>query len=162
MLLLPALTIRQLHPLLSLPIGTIIFWGWSFALSLLVRTAFASESLSAGVWLFFGGIPGFLYCLIVLAVSSQLFKTKPSCSDSPKSLVLWLVTFIFCLCFVAVMMRIYESRLIHISLKYAIGPLLLLCLAMVMSILWNMHKKNGNPYIDANIRLKVDGVTAAT
>jgi len=40
--------------------------------------------------------------------------------------------------------------------------LLLLCLAMVMSILWNMHKKNGNPYIDANIRLKVDGVTAAT
>ena len=150
MLLLPALAIRQLHPLLSIPIGSLIFWGWSSTLSVLPKIAFSSESIGPAVWLFFGWAPGLLYCLIVCVVSSQLCKSKPSCSCSLDSLALWIAAFALCLCFMAISMHIYKSGTIRSLLPISVGPLLLLCAAMALSVYVNMRKQEKREHEDSN------------
>lgn len=155
-ILLPVFIILQLNPVLSVPIGALVFWAWGLVLGDIPRFADpAYDSFGPAIWALFGWIPAVVYCLIVLVVSNCLSNTLPWRSNHLSSLVLWLTVLGFCSVFLYVTLRFYGSELIAGLLFTAVGPILLFCIAMVFSIFFTMCSSilNRKP---ANMQLHLD------
>ena len=148
-LILPAWTVLRLpSPKVSIPIGSLIFWGW-----LVLAGDFEMEfdpsydSFGPGFNLLFGWAFGLGYCAIWAGVRRLLRQSREDRSWSSTSLVVWSALIGLCVCFPFMTVAIYHRSLMF-YLPYVlcgVGPILLLCIAMVFSNLLGMRKCNVAP-----------------
>jgi len=149
-LVLPAWIVFRLpNPKVSIPIGALIFWGWLVLYSDFVGDIDPSRDGGLGPAAnFLFGLPfGACYCQIWLGIRRLLPKhgRKPTKNYlNLVSLIIWSALIALCLCF-PFMATALHRRNIGFYMPYVligVGPILVLCVAVVYSTVFEMHEYN--------------------
>ena len=145
--ILPAWAVVRLPSLkMSIPIGSLIFYGWLVLASILTMDIDPSyDSFGYGCSIFFGLPVGVGYCAIWILFRRLLTHLKSksfrSHASTRISLVIWSALIGLCLCF-PFMAKALHHRSMGFYMPYVligVGPILLLSLAMVCSTVSEMR-----------------------
>ena len=161
-LILPAwIVFRLQNPKVSVPIGGLIFWGWLVLLSGFIRDFDPSYDGWGPFFNLLFGLPlGIGYCAFWAVICRLVLRLKVNRSRGIISLVVWSAMIILCVCFPFLVTSTYHRSLMFYMpyLLFGVGPILLLSVAMVLSILFEMHRSKGCVLTneDANIVVQFD------
>jgi hypothetical protein len=172
-LVLPALIVLLLRRryYISVPIGTLLFWGWSVVTSsLLLEVDPEYDSIAPALFVLFGGLIGASYCCFWVVIreiisfrrKSKIVRQPTECASTKSAtgaklpfakaallhsiggLVVWGALSILCICIPFLDRAIYNeaNRKYILYYIFACVPTLLLCLAMSSIYLLEVLRKN--------------------
>jgi hypothetical protein len=164
MLVLPAWAVLRLSsPKISIPIGTLIFWGWLVLFSDFVGDIDPTRDGGFGPVfnIFFGWQAGACYCVIWFAIRRLVPRSKAKHVKNYVKLiglVIWSALIGLCLCF-PFMARALHHRSLGFYMPYVligVGPILVLCVAVVCNTVREMRKYTSRVLSsdDANIGIE--------
>jgi hypothetical protein len=147
-LILPAWAVFRLqNPKISIIIGGLIFWCWLVLLGEFTRGFDPSYDSFAPVFNFFLGLPfGLGYCAFWEAIRRFLRRNK-KVSPNSIDLILWTFLIALCICFPFIFKSVYQRNPMDyfFEILFGIGPILLLCFAMVLKMALDVyHRKTGS------------------
>ncbi len=141
--ILPAWAVFRLqNPKISIGVGGLIFWCWLVLLGEFIRGFDPSYDSFGPALNFLFGLPlGLGYCAFWEVIRRLLRRSKKA-SPHVVDFILWSALLMLCLCFPFVFKSIYRRDPMDyfFEILFAIGPILLLCIAMVLTMVLDMHR----------------------
>jgi hypothetical protein len=149
-LVLPAWTVLRLPSWkVSVPIGALIFWGWLNLYGEFVGDIDPSRAGGLGPAInFLFGLPfGAGYCVIWFVIRGAMRRQRSKLEKNYVKLIgliVWSALISLCICFPFLATALHH-RSLDFYLPYVligVGPILILCVAVVYSTVFEMHKYN--------------------
>lgn len=140
---LPAWAVFRLqNPKISIAIGGLIFWCWLVLLGEFTLGFDPSYDSIGPAFNFLFGLPfGLGYCAF-WEVIRRLLRRSKTIQSHLVGLVLWSGMTILCICFPYIFASIYhrEPMDYFYEILFGVGPILLLCISMVLTMALDMRK----------------------
>lgn len=141
---LPAWAVFRLQkPIISIPIGGLIFWCWLVLLGEFTRGFDPSYDSIGPAFNFFFGLPfGLGYCAFWEAIR-RFVRRKKKVSPNAVDLILWSLLIALCICFPFIFKSVYRMDPMDYfsEILFGIGPILLLCIAMVLKLTIEVYQR---------------------